>query len=852
MYFDPLDVVTSALCLIRSFPNLQSMEIQVALFYNDVPTPESLQVERFSNVTFYHLREVKLEGFIGTKPEMQLVELLLAKSPALIFLWDMENMVLPSFSSLFLLSRHLHLDYCGVQSLVAGEVPKELPSALTRLYFSDVCVDEGWTLCALCLIRSSPDLREIEIQKSPVRLVHPKMSSSKRVGKSSNSSGKQKAICETTTTPMVDDINVGVEDMGLNSDQNDGWIVCARKSKNKGGSSSAGKKPWIPQNPAPKAKLGMRNNIVGSSGQGSRNNWSTPNYHPRKPAGRECYTPSPAAVPPALKNGWDWSSVARSNEDQDTYSPVADDVKAFCEHDGEDNESDLPDDDSDDELPSDDDFDDQSDVNDVSHEIRKESRWFRNLFKCLDSLTVTEIIDPERQWHCPACKGGPGAIEWFPGIQSVMNHAKMKGFRMKLHRQLAQLLEEELCRRGTSVVPPGQVYGGWGGGEFEDKEIVWPPTVIIVNTVLEKDENDKWIGMGNQELRDYFSSYAAVKTARSSYGPQGHRGISVLIFETTPVGYMEAVLLSEQFSGKGSDRDAWEHNPDRFYPGGKRKLYGYMAEKRDMDNFNRHSHGKSSLKFEIRSLKETVWNPAMQMSEDNQELIWFKNQAAKHQKRAKATEESLRLVSEKHRQTIEENKIVRLRTKMHHERNKEEMEYLEQFFNDQLKMIYDARTAEEDKFEKIQQEQREMIYQSNATISLAEDHRLRAEKVAKFIKLQDNEMEEFVEEKDSLIRAHEDRVAAMRRKHWLQYSEEAVALEKYFDLELAKLMGKYSSKQSEQVNSSDADLIVDQSNMMPPMGKKQTLHLDVLGNLPENVIDDILKHLPLQDAVRTS
>lgn len=53
---------------------------------------------------------------------------------------------------------------CGVQSLVAGEVPKELPSALTRLYLSDVCVDEGWTLCALCLIRSSPYLQEIEVQ----------------------------------------------------------------------------------------------------------------------------------------------------------------------------------------------------------------------------------------------------------------------------------------------------------------------------------------------------------------------------------------------------------------------------------------------------------------------------------------------------------------------------------------------------------------------------------------------------------------------------------------------------------------------------------------------------------------
>ena len=40
----------------------------------------------------------------------------------------------------------------------------------------------------------------------------------------------------------------------------------------------------------------------------------------------------------------------------------------------------------------------------------------------------------------------------------------------------------------------------------------------------------QWIGLGNQELLDYFSTYDAVR-ARHSYGPQGHRGMSVLIFE---------------------------------------------------------------------------------------------------------------------------------------------------------------------------------------------------------------------------------------------------------------------------------------------------------------------------------
>lgn len=628
------------------------------------------------------------------------------------------------------------------------------------------------------------------------------MSSSKWVGKPSNSSEKQKG----TSTPTVDEINLGVGDMGLNTEQNDGWEVYARKPKNKGGSNAG--KQWAPQNPSPKAwgnqntkawghpdvvkKSGTRNNA--GSGRGSGNNWSTPSDPQKLARPPHLYDggfPSPA-VPPALKNGWDWSARVASAHPKDN-SPVADDDKA-SEHDAEDNELDFLDE-SDDDLQSDD-FD--SDVAEMSYEMRKKNPWFKQLFESLDSLTVTEINDPERQWHCPACKGGPGAIEWFTGLQSLMTHAKTKGLRVKIHRELAELLEEELRQRGTSVVPPGEVYGRWDGIEFKDKEIVWPPMVIIMNTRLDKDENDKWIGMGNQELLEYFSSYAAVK-ARHSYGPQGHRGMSLLIFEASAVGYIEADRLSEHFSENGRDRDAWERRPVRFYPGGKRLLYGYMADKRDIDYFNQHSTGKSRLKFEMRSYKEAVWNPAKQMREDNQQLIWFKNKAAKHQMQAKALEESLSLVSEKHRQTLEENKIVRLKTKMHHEQIKEEMEYQEHFFKDQIKIIHDARTAEEDKFEKIQQEQREMVKQSNANTSSVEDHRVRGEKVAKFIKLQDKEMEEFVEERENLMRTHDDRIAALRRKYW----EEEVELERKFDLELAKLMDKYSPKQSDQqANSS--------------------------------------------------
>jgi hypothetical protein len=75
-----------------------------------------------------------------------------------------------------------------------------------------------------------------------------------------------------------------------------------------------------------------------------------------------------------------------------------------------------------------------------------------------------------------------------------MNHAKTKGSkRVKVHRELAALLDEELRRRGTTVVPAGEAFGKWKGlkeGE-KDHEIVWPPMVIIQNTKLEQDENDK-------------------------------------------------------------------------------------------------------------------------------------------------------------------------------------------------------------------------------------------------------------------------------------------------------------------------------------------------------------------------
>ncbi|XP_015057399.1 F-box/FBD/LRR-repeat protein At1g13570-like [Solanum pennellii] len=73
-------------CLLRSFPYLEYLEIEVCndgdgYGYGDV---ELFKLERFADVTFNHLREVKLGEFWGDAHELEFLKLLLAKSPVLV------------------------------------------------------------------------------------------------------------------------------------------------------------------------------------------------------------------------------------------------------------------------------------------------------------------------------------------------------------------------------------------------------------------------------------------------------------------------------------------------------------------------------------------------------------------------------------------------------------------------------------------------------------------------------------------------------------------------------------------------------------------------------------------------
>lgn len=592
---------------------------------------------------------------------------------------------------------------------------------------------------------------------------------------------------------MMDQISDGVGAVTLESTEGT-WEVAARKPKNRGG-NNASNKPWSQQNTAPRAwgqPASRESNFskaptsawppMGSAGRGNVKHQSSSRAFPTNSV-----APRQPAVAAPLEHGWSWNTRggagtrsvqvgSGANEiHQHVDPPTVEDAYI-------DNDDDSDADGSNDELLSDD-FD--SDASDQSFESRKNNKWLKAFFLMLDKLTVEEIHEPARQWHCPACQGGPGAIDWYRGLQPLVTHAKTKGSkRVKLHRELAELLDEELQRRGTSIIPAGEAFGKWKGlkDTVKDREIVWPPMVVIMNTKLEQDENDKWIGMGNQELLDYFSEYAAVR-ARHSYGPQGHRGMSMLIFESSAIGYLEAERLNEHFKKQGTDREAWDHRRVLLCARGERQLYGYMAEKQDLNFFNQHSAGKSGLKYEMKSYQEMVVRQLKQMNEDNQQLIWFKDRLAKEKKHSKALGESFGLVSEKLRRTSEENRIVRQKMKAHNEQNKQEMDFQEDFFKCQLKNIHDARDAMEDSFERLQQEERQKVKHSKAR---------REDEVVNFIKSQEKEMEEFVGERDKLMKIYEEERAAMKQRH----HEEEIELEKKFDAQLNELMAKYTPHHS--------------------------------------------------------
>jgi hypothetical protein len=356
-------------------------------------------------------------------------------------------------------------------------------------------------------------------------------------------------------------------------------------------------------------------------------------------------------------------------------------------------------DDSDDAFFSDDSYTQES------HEDQKKIKWFRDFFQDLDSMTDGQCSEHDRQWHCPACKGGPGAIDWFRGLVPLATHARtMRSRRVKLHRKFAEVLDEELRIRRSgapSSTPDGTqpTFGKWKGlseeTEVQQQQLViWPPIVVIQNTQLEQDDEGKWIGMGNKELVDMFRDYNPLKP-RHAYGPLGHRGMSLLIFSDSPAGYHDAVRLGNHFVNTRRGRDDW-NRPSKliFRPGGNRILYGYLAVKEDLDIFNRHSKGKTVVKYEVRKLQEVVVEPMQRMELENQQMQSLQSEANSLKKTVSETSRNLQLREE-------ELQVLRDRTEKQHNDNKRQIDDMTEFFQQESSQWADEVASKDTEIQKL-------------------------------------------------------------------------------------------------------------------------------------------------------
>lgn len=309
---------------------------------------------------------------------------------------------------------------------------------------------------------------------------------------------KGKNVSQGGSKPEVEQLVQGLAGTKLAPSQDDGgeWEVISKKNKNKPGNTSG--KPWVSQNSNPPRAWGGQQQGRGNnvSGRANGNGWGTQATDYRvsgrgralnKKYDKNFVAPPPVTRPP-LEGGWNWQ--ARGGSAQHTVVEEVPNMEDDLDNASEEEIDSDALDDSDEDLASDD-YD--SDVSQKSHGSRKQNKWFKKFFDSLDSLSIEQINEPQRQWHCPACQGGPGAIDWY-NLQPLLAHARTKGARrVKLHRELAEVLDKDLQMRGASVIPYGEIYGQWKGlGEEEkDHEIVWPPMVIIMNTRLDKGDNDK-------------------------------------------------------------------------------------------------------------------------------------------------------------------------------------------------------------------------------------------------------------------------------------------------------------------------------------------------------------------------
>ncbi|KAK9076905.1 hypothetical protein SSX86_005240 [Deinandra increscens subsp. villosa] len=135
-----------------------------------------------------------------------------------------------------------------------------------------------------------------------------------------------------------------------------------------------------------------------------------------------------------------------------------------------------------------------------------------------------------------------------------------------------------------------------------DDLIMWPPHVIIRNTITGKGRDGRMEGLGNKamdmKLRDF--GFTTGKS-KAMYGRDGHMGTTVVKFASDQSGLKDAMRLADFFEKQKRGRGSWTSVQPMFRPGNddekdpnfvkldkktgekERILYGYLGTVFDLE-----------------------------------------------------------------------------------------------------------------------------------------------------------------------------------------------------------------------------------------------------------------------------
>lgn len=135
-----------------------------------------------------------------------------------------------------------------------------------------------------------------------------------------------------------------------------------------------------------------------------------------------------------------------------------------------------------------------------------------------------------------------------------------------------------------------------------DDIIMWPPHVIIHNTITGKGRDGRLEGIGNKAMDNKLREFGfTTGKSKSMYGREGHMGTTVVKFGGDPSGLKDAMRLADFFEKQNHGRRSWAAVQPMFRPGKddekdpnfvkldkktgekERILYGYLGTVFDLE-----------------------------------------------------------------------------------------------------------------------------------------------------------------------------------------------------------------------------------------------------------------------------